>query len=138
MFSWQSKARDERIETFERKAALLAEAQVRRKDLKENQLATFRQEAKRRQAVLRKLQHVDGNGTVLLKGRAACEVSGREEGSEEEANESGIARSGKEEEEGRKNTGKGNYMEMGEGGGRKFLSLMNPDPHDAPTCLPTD
>lgn len=62
------------LEAFQRKASLRARADMLRKELRESQLTSFKQEARRRQAVLRRLQHVDEHGTVLLKGRAACEV----------------------------------------------------------------
>lgn len=42
-------------------------------------LASFREESKARLAVLRKLGHVAADGTVLLKGRAACEIDTADE-----------------------------------------------------------
>jgi hypothetical protein len=42
-------------------------------------LASFREESKARLQVLRRLGHVAGDGTVLLKGRAACEIDTADE-----------------------------------------------------------
>lgn len=42
-------------------------------------LAQFKQEAKARMSVLQKLKHIDADGTVLLKGRAACEIDTTDE-----------------------------------------------------------
>lgn len=42
-------------------------------------LAQFKQEAKSRMAVLHKLKHINAEGTVLLKGRAACEIDTTDE-----------------------------------------------------------
>lgn len=64
----------DKLELFNKKARLQAQADSLRKELRESQLTSFKQEARRRQAVLRRLQHVDEQGAVLLKGRAACEV----------------------------------------------------------------
>jgi len=67
------------LDLFYKKARLQGDADSLRKELRESQLTTFKQEAKRRQAVLRRLQHVDEHGTVLLKGRAACEIDTADE-----------------------------------------------------------
>lgn len=42
-------------------------------------LAQFKQEAKARMMVLQKLNHINAEGTVLLKGRAACEIDTTDE-----------------------------------------------------------
>lgn len=42
-------------------------------------LASFREESKARLKVLQKLGHVSADGTVLLKGRAACEIDTADE-----------------------------------------------------------
>lgn len=42
-------------------------------------LAQFKQEAKARMSVLQKLNHINKEGTVLLKGRAACEIDTTDE-----------------------------------------------------------
>jgi superfamily II RNA helicase len=42
-------------------------------------LASFREESKARLQVLRRLGHVAADGTVLLKGRAACEIDTADE-----------------------------------------------------------
>jgi ATP-dependent RNA helicase DOB1 len=42
-------------------------------------LAQFKQEAKARMSVLQKLNHINAEGTVLLKGRAACEIDTTDE-----------------------------------------------------------
>lgn len=42
-------------------------------------LAQFKQEAKARMAVLQKLSHINAEGTVQLKGRAACEIDTSDE-----------------------------------------------------------
>lgn len=42
-------------------------------------LTSFREESKSRMAVLRKLGHISADGTVQLKGRAACEIDTADE-----------------------------------------------------------
>ena len=42
-------------------------------------LAQIKQEAKARMSVPQKLSHINAEGTVLLKGRAACEIDTTDE-----------------------------------------------------------
>jgi hypothetical protein len=42
-------------------------------------LSQFKDESKARMQVLQKLGHIDKDGTVLLKGRAACEIDTTDE-----------------------------------------------------------
>lgn len=64
----------EQFALYARKAELAAREAGLKQALKRSQLASFREEARCRSAVLRKLGHINEEGVVQLKGRAACEV----------------------------------------------------------------
>lgn len=66
-------------EIYRRKAELLAEIDKISSQIRKSQLRSFQEEAKNRGTVLRKLGHVDAEGVVTLKGRAACEVDTADE-----------------------------------------------------------
>lgn len=57
----------EALQPLREKAGLMAEAERVRADMRASQLVSFKQEAKHRAAVLRKLGHVDENGVVTMK-----------------------------------------------------------------------
>lgn len=61
------------------KARLMAEAESLAARMRASQLTSFRDEARHRGAVLRKLGYVDGEGVVTLKGRVACEINTADE-----------------------------------------------------------
>ncbi|XP_010467134.1 PREDICTED: DExH-box ATP-dependent RNA helicase DExH10 [Camelina sativa] len=63
---------DQQIKSFQRKAEVNYEIQQLRSKMRDSQLQKFRDELKNRSRVLKKLGHIDADGVVQLKGRAAC------------------------------------------------------------------
>lgn len=68
-----------RLAAFQQRAALSAKADELRAKMATTQLSAFRTEAKQREAVLRRLGHLNEDGVVTLKGRAACEIDTADE-----------------------------------------------------------
>ncbi|KAL0410324.1 UNVERIFIED_CONTAM: DExH-box ATP-dependent RNA helicase DExH10 [Sesamum latifolium] len=67
------KSQDEhQIRSFQRKAEVNHEIQQLKSKMRDSQLQKFRDELKNRSRVLKRLGHIDGDGIVQLKGRAAC------------------------------------------------------------------
>ncbi|KAK4792151.1 hypothetical protein SAY86_022586 [Trapa natans] len=67
------KAQDvDQMKCFQRKAEVNHEIQQLKSKMRESQLQKFRDELKNRSRVLKKLGHIDADGVVQLKGRAAC------------------------------------------------------------------
>ncbi|KAL9227154.1 hypothetical protein vseg_002881 [Gypsophila vaccaria] len=60
------------VKAFQRKAEVNHEIQQLKSKMRESQLQKFRDELKNRSRVLKKLGHIDADGVVLLKGRAAA------------------------------------------------------------------
>ncbi|KAF3952671.1 hypothetical protein CMV_021797 [Castanea mollissima] len=60
------------MRSFQRKAEVNHEIQQLRSKMRDSQLQKFRDELKNRSRVLKKLGHIDADGVVQLKGRAAC------------------------------------------------------------------
>ncbi|KAL3743943.1 hypothetical protein ACJRO7_013229 [Eucalyptus globulus] len=60
------------MRSFQRKAQVNHEIQELKSKMRESQLQKFRDELKNRSRVLKKLGHIDADGVVQLKGRAAC------------------------------------------------------------------
>ncbi|KAM5553543.1 DExH-box ATP-dependent RNA helicase DExH10 [Rosa sericea] len=60
------------IKCFQRKAEVNHEIQQLKSKMRESQLQKFRDELKNRSRVLKKLGHINAEGVVQLKGRAAC------------------------------------------------------------------
>ncbi|KAL1531271.1 Helix-loop-helix protein 2 [Salvia divinorum] len=60
------------ISSFQRKAEVNHEIQQLKSKMRDSQLQKFRDELKNRSRVLKRLGHIDGDGIVQLKGRAAC------------------------------------------------------------------
>ncbi|GAB4854072.1 Helix-loop-helix protein 2 [Ancistrocladus abbreviatus] len=60
------------IKCFQKKAEMNHEIQQLKSKMRESQLQKFRDELRNRSRVLKKLGHVDEDGVVQLKGRAAC------------------------------------------------------------------
>uniref|UniRef100_A0A2P2MK69 Helicase C-terminal domain-containing protein n=1 Tax=Rhizophora mucronata TaxID=61149 RepID=A0A2P2MK69_RHIMU len=60
------------IRSFQRKAEVNHEIQQLKSKMRESQLQKFRDELRNRSRVLKRLGHVDADGVVQLKGRAAC------------------------------------------------------------------
>ncbi|KAF2296910.1 hypothetical protein GH714_012174 [Hevea brasiliensis] len=60
------------IRNFERKAEVNHEIQQLKSKMRDSQLQKFRDELKNRSRVLKRLGHIDADGVVQLKGRAAC------------------------------------------------------------------
>ncbi|WCJ34658.1 RNA helicase ATP-dependent SK12/DOB1 protein [Euphorbia peplus] len=60
------------IRNFQRKAEVNHEIQQLKAKMRESQLQKFRDELKNRSRVLKRLGHIDADGIVQLKGRAAC------------------------------------------------------------------
>ncbi|KAK3228637.1 hypothetical protein Dsin_000518 [Dipteronia sinensis] len=59
---------------FQRKAEVNHEIQQLKSKMRESQIQKFRDELKNRSRVLKKLGHIDADGVVQVKGRAACLV----------------------------------------------------------------
>ncbi|KAK2634467.1 hypothetical protein Ddye_029259 [Dipteronia dyeriana] len=59
---------------FQRKADVNHEIQQLKSKMRESQIQKFRDELKNRSRVLKKLGHIDADGVVQVKGRAACLV----------------------------------------------------------------
>ncbi|XP_050230531.1 DExH-box ATP-dependent RNA helicase DExH10 [Mercurialis annua] len=60
------------IKNFQRKAEVNHEIQQLKSKMRDSQLQKFRDELKNRSRVLKRLGHIDADGVVQLKGRAAC------------------------------------------------------------------
>lgn len=60
---------------FEKKSSKLAQAKILREEARNCQTITMKDDMKKMKRVLKKLGHVDGNGVIQTKGRAACEVN---------------------------------------------------------------
>ncbi|KAL7601550.1 hypothetical protein Lser_V15G23533 [Lactuca serriola] len=68
-----NKSQDEnQIQCFQRKAEVNHEIQQLKTKMRDSQLQKFRDELKNRSRVLKKLGHIDSEGIVQVKGRAAC------------------------------------------------------------------
>lgn len=68
-----NKSQDEhQLKSFQRKAEVNHEIQQLKTKMRDSQLQKFRDELKNRSRVLKKLGHIDADGVVQLKGRAAC------------------------------------------------------------------
>lgn len=63
---------EQQLKGFHRKAEVQHEIQQLKAKMRESQLQKFRDELKNRSRVLKKLGHIDAEGVVQLKGRAAC------------------------------------------------------------------
>ncbi|ESQ49105.1 hypothetical protein EUTSA_v10019987mg [Eutrema salsugineum] len=63
---------DQQIKSFQRKAEVNYEIQQFKSKMRDSQLQKFRDELRNRSRVLKKLGHIDADGVVQLKGRAAC------------------------------------------------------------------
>ncbi|KAJ0673854.1 putative RNA helicase [Helianthus annuus] len=68
-----NKSQDEnQIKRFKRKAEVNHEIQQLKTKIRDSQLQRFRDELRNRSRVLKKLGHIDAEGIVQVKGRAAC------------------------------------------------------------------
>lgn len=63
---------EQQFKWFQKKAEVNHEIQQLRSKMRDSQLQKFRDELKNRSRVLKMLGHIDAEGVVLLKGRAAC------------------------------------------------------------------
>ncbi|XP_010533059.1 PREDICTED: DExH-box ATP-dependent RNA helicase DExH10-like isoform X2 [Tarenaya hassleriana] len=63
---------DQQMKSFQRKAEVNHEIQQLKAKMRDSQLQKFRDELRNRSRVLKKLGHIDADGVVQLKGRAAC------------------------------------------------------------------
>ncbi|KAJ3696285.1 hypothetical protein LUZ60_001662 [Juncus effusus] len=63
---------EEQLSWYKRKAELNNEIQQVRSKMRDSQLQKFRDELKNRSRVLKMLGHIDSDGVLQLKGRAAC------------------------------------------------------------------
>ncbi|CAI5978939.1 unnamed protein product [Closterium sp. NIES-64] len=66
---------EQKLEVLKRRGQLLAEAQRLKMKTRESQLSLFKSELRNRSRVLKRLGHIDADGVVQLKGRAACVVT---------------------------------------------------------------
>uniref|UniRef100_A0A0C9RKJ1 TSA: Wollemia nobilis Ref_Wollemi_Transcript_13665_3749 transcribed RNA sequence n=1 Tax=Wollemia nobilis TaxID=56998 RepID=A0A0C9RKJ1_9CONI len=65
--------------SYQRKAELNNETQQLRMKMRESQLHKFREELRNRSRVLKRLGHIDADGVVQMKGRAACLIDTADE-----------------------------------------------------------
>nr|XP_033509261.1 DExH-box ATP-dependent RNA helicase DExH10-like [Nicotiana tomentosiformis] len=63
---------EHQLKCFQRKAEVNHEIQQLKSKMRDSQLKKFRDELRNRSQVLKKLGHIDADGVVQLKGRAAC------------------------------------------------------------------
>ncbi|KAL6595402.1 hypothetical protein ACP70R_047742 [Stipagrostis hirtigluma subsp. patula] len=63
---------EQQLSWYQRKAELNHEIQQLRSKMRDSQLQKFRDELKNRSRVLKMLGHIDADGVLQLKGRAAC------------------------------------------------------------------
>ncbi|XP_009768799.1 DExH-box ATP-dependent RNA helicase DExH10 [Nicotiana tabacum] len=63
---------EHQLKCFQRKAEVNHEIQQLKSKMRDSQLQKFRDELRNRSQVLKKLGHIDADGVVQLKGRAAC------------------------------------------------------------------
>ncbi|MCO5558510.1 hypothetical protein L7F22_012095 [Adiantum nelumboides] len=64
---------------FQKRAQLTAEAQRLKLTMRDSQLHKFREELRNRSRVLKRLGHINADGVVQLKGRAACIIDTADE-----------------------------------------------------------
>ncbi|KAG0627922.1 hypothetical protein M758_2G238400 [Ceratodon purpureus] len=64
---------------FQRKAELMAEIDALKIRMRDSQLQKFREELKNRSRVLKRLGHINADGVVQTKGRAACLIDTADE-----------------------------------------------------------
>ncbi|KAL3644258.1 Helix-loop-helix protein 2 [Castilleja foliolosa] len=72
LFSHPLHKSEDELQIFKRKAEVNHQIQQLKSKMRESQLQKFRDELKNRSRVLKRLGHIDGDGVVQLKGRAAC------------------------------------------------------------------
>ncbi|ERN12540.1 DExH-box ATP-dependent RNA helicase DExH10 isoform X2 [Amborella trichopoda] len=63
---------EKHFKTFQRKAQVNHEIQQLKSKMRDSQIQKFRDELRNRARVLKRLGHIDADGVVQLKGRAAC------------------------------------------------------------------
>jgi ATP-dependent RNA helicase DOB1 len=71
--------KDAALEAYKTKAALLAEADNCATKARESQAVAMRDELKKMKRVLRRLEFIDANNVLQLKGRFSCELSTADE-----------------------------------------------------------
>ncbi|CAI5494381.1 unnamed protein product, partial [Closterium sp. Naga37s-1] len=72
---FKAEVAEQKLEVLKRRGQLLAEAQRLKMKTRESQLSLFKSELRNRSRVLKRLGHIDSDGVVQLKGRAACVVT---------------------------------------------------------------
>ncbi|VAH93943.1 unnamed protein product [Triticum turgidum subsp. durum] len=72
LFLCQSDQSEQQLSWYQRKAELNHEIQQLKSKMRDSQLQKFRDELKNRSRVLKMLGHIDADGVLQLKGRAAC------------------------------------------------------------------
>ncbi|XP_078443652.1 RNA helicase, ATP-dependent, SK12/DOB1 protein [Wolffia australiana] len=70
---------EQQFKWYQRKAEVSHEIQQLKSTMRESQLQKFRDELRNRSRVLKKLGHIDSDGVVQLKGRAACLIDTADE-----------------------------------------------------------
>eukprot|EP00252_Welwitschia_mirabilis_P018829 TRINITY_DN4218_c0_g1_i1.p1 TRINITY_DN4218_c0_g1~~TRINITY_DN4218_c0_g1_i1.p1 ORF type:complete len:993 (+),score=171.89 TRINITY_DN4218_c0_g1_i1:142-3120(+) len=70
---------EQQYRSFKRKAELNNEIQKHRKKMLDSQLHKFKEELRNRSRVLKRLGHIDSDGVVQMKGRAACLIDTADE-----------------------------------------------------------
>ncbi|XP_024386921.1 DExH-box ATP-dependent RNA helicase DExH10 [Physcomitrium patens] len=76
---FQSEKEADCFASFQRKAELMVEIDALKLRMRESQLQKFREELKNRSRVLKRLGHINGDGVVQTKGRAACLIDTADE-----------------------------------------------------------
>jgi ATP-dependent RNA helicase DOB1 len=75
----QSEKEASSFTVFQRRAELLADAQRLKEKMCDSQLHKFQEELRNRSRVLKRLGHINSEGVVQLKGRAACLIDTADE-----------------------------------------------------------
>ncbi|CAK9224731.1 unnamed protein product [Sphagnum jensenii] len=76
---FQSEKEASSFTVFQRRAELLADAQRLKEKMCDSQLHKFQEELRNRSRVLKRLGHINSEGVVQLKGRAACLIDTADE-----------------------------------------------------------
>lgn len=64
---------------YEKKQELEIQVRLSREEVKKAREGQFTEELKARERVLRRMQYMDGEGTITAKGRIACEIQAADE-----------------------------------------------------------
>ena len=71
--------RSTRVQAYAKKAMLLEQSRILKREARSAQTMVMRDELKRMKKALRQLDHVDATGVIQTKGRTACEINTADE-----------------------------------------------------------